>query len=90
MKKKKFSDEKILAVLAEVEAGATIAETCRKHVISEPTFHRWKAEFAGLDKGSLARKRELEDENRRLKKLLAETLLANEILKEANELLGKL
>ena len=90
MKKKKFSDEKILSILAEVESGATIGETCRKHLISEPTFHRWKSEFTGLDKASLARKRELEDENRRLKKLLAETLLANEILKDANERLGKL
>lgn len=90
MKKKKFSDEKILAVLAEAETGATIVETCRKHGISEPTFHRWKAEFAGLDKASLARKRELEEENARLKKLLAETLLANELLKEANAMLGKL
>lgn len=89
MKKKKFSDEKILAVLAEVDGGATITETCRKHGISEPTLHRWRAEFSGMDRNSLARRRELEQENARLKKLLADTLLANEILKEANERLGK-
>lgn len=91
MKKKKYSDEKILAVLAEVDAGgATITETCRKHGISEPTFHRWRAEFTGVDKSTLARRRELEAENARLKKLLADTMLANEILKEVNERLGKL
>ena len=90
MKKRKVNDEETLAVLAEVESGGSIAEACRKHQISEATYHRRRAEFAGLDRGSLARERELEEENRRLKKLLAETLLANEILEEANELLRKL
>lgn len=89
MKRKKFSDDKIVAVLGEVEGGATITETCRKHGISEPTFHRWRAEFAGMDKAALAHRRDLEQENARLKKLLAETLLANEILKEANAIMGK-
>ena len=89
MKKKRFSDEKILLVLGEVDGGATITETCRKHGISEPTFHRWRAEYAGLDKASLARRRDMEVENARLKKLLADALLANEILKEANARMGK-
>ncbi len=89
MKRRKFSDEKILAVLAEVDGGATITETCRKHGISEPTFHRWRAEFAGMDKAALTKRRELEAENVRLRKLLADALLANEILKEANDRMGK-
>jgi putative transposase len=89
VKKRKFSDDKILAVLAEVDGGTSITETCRKHGISEPTFHRWRAEFAGVDKATLVRRRELEEENARLKKLLADTMLANEILKEVNERLGK-
>ena len=89
MKRRKFSDEKILAVLAEVDGGATITETCRKHGISEPTFHRWRAEFAGMVKAALTKRRELEAENVRLRKLLADALLANEILKEANDRMGK-
>lgn len=89
MKTRKFSDDKILSVLAEADAGASVTEVCRKHGISEPTFYRWKAEFAGVDRASLARRRELEEENARLKRLLADTMLANSILQEANERLGK-
>jgi putative transposase len=82
MKRSRFSEEQIIAILREQEAGAKTAEVCRKHGISDATFYKWKARFGGLDVSEARRLRVLEDENRRLKKLLAEAMLDNAMLKD--------
>ena len=82
MKKKRFSEEQIIAVLKEAEAGAKVAELCRKHGISEPTFYAWKAKFGGMSVSDARRLKQLEEENARLKKLLAEAMLDNAVLKD--------
>lgn len=86
MKKSRFTDEQIIGVLQEHERGAKIADLCRKHGITETTFHRWKKKFGGLQVSDARRLRALEEENRRLKQLVAEQALDNRVLKE---LLGK-
>jgi len=86
MKKKRFTEEQIIAVLKESEAGAATKELCRKHGISEPTFYNWKAKYAGMTVSEARRLRELESENSKLKKLLAEAELDKAALKD---LLGR-
>ena len=86
MKKKRFTEEQIIAVLKESEAGAATKELCRKHGISEPTFYNWKAKYAGMTVSEARRLRELEAENTKLKKLLAEAELDKAALKD---LLGR-
>jgi putative transposase len=86
MKKKRFTEEQIIAVLKESEAGAATKELCRKHGISEPTFHNWKAKYAGMTVSEARRLKELESENTKLKKLLAEAELDKAALKD---LLGR-
>jgi putative transposase len=86
MKAKRFTDEQIIAVLKEAEAGAKAKDLCRKHGISEPTFYNWKAKFAGMTASDVRRLKDLETENGRLKRLLAEAELDKAALKD---LLGR-
>ena len=80
--KKRFTEEQIIAVLKEQEAGGKTAEVCRRHGISPATFYSWKSKCGGMDVSEARRLRSLEAENARLKKLLAETMLDIAILKE--------
>ncbi len=82
MRRSRFSEEQIIGVLKEADAGAATAELCRRHGISPATFYQWKARFGGLDVNEARRLRQLEDENRKLKQLLAESTLDNHVLKE--------
>lgn len=82
--KKRFTEEQIIKVLKEQEAGQATAEVCRRHGISPATFYKWKAKFGGMDVSDAKKLRALESENTRLKKLLAEAMLDNAILKDVN------
>ena len=82
MKKTRFSEEQIIRVLKESEAGAKTAELCRKHGISEPTFYNWKAKYGGMTVSDARKLKELETENSRLKKLLAEAELDKAAMKD--------
>lgn len=84
MKRSRFSEEQIISILREQEAGSPTADVCRKHGISGATFYKWKAKFGGLDVSDARRLKALEDENGKLKKLLAETMLDIAILKDIN------
>ena len=87
MRKSKFSEEQIIAILAEQERGMATVEVCRRHGVSSATFYKWKAKFGGMDVSDARRLKVLETESARLKKLLADSMLDNSILKD---LLGKL
>jgi putative transposase len=82
MKRSRFTEEQIIAILREQEAGMGTAEVCRKHGISTATFYAWKAKFGGLEVSEAKRLKSLEDENAKLKKLLAEAMLDNAVLKD--------
>lgn len=82
MKRSRFNEEQIIAILKEHEAGLGTADLCRKHGISSATFYKWKAKYGGLEVSDARRLKGLEDENTRLKKLLAEAMLDNAILKD--------
>ena len=86
MRKSRFSEPQIIAVLKEHEAGMSTAEVCRRQGISQPTFYAWKSKFGGMEVSEAKRLKALEDENRKLKKLLAEQVMDNATLKE---MLGK-
>ncbi len=82
MRRSRFTEQQIIAILAEHEAGFKAKELCRKHGISDATFYNWKAKFGGMTVSETARLRTLEEENRRLKKLLAEAAVDNSVLKD--------
>ena len=86
MKGTRFSEEQIIGVLREHEAGAKTEEVCRRHGISSATFYKWKSQYGGLEVSDAKRLKALEDENRRLNRLLADSMLDNAALKD---LLGK-
>jgi putative transposase len=82
MKRSRFTEEQIIAILREQEAGMKTADVCRKHGISEATFYKWKSKFGGMEVSEARRLKALEDENARLKRLLAEAMLDNAMLKD--------
>ena len=82
MKRSRFSEEQIIGILREQETGQKTADVCRRHGISEVTFYKWKSKYGGLDVSEAKRLKSLEDENTRLKKLLAEAMLDNAMLKD--------
>ena len=82
MKRSRFSEAQIIGILKEQESGQKTADVCRCHGISEATFYKWKAKFGGLEVSDAKRLKALEDENTRLKKLLAEAMLDNAMLKD--------
>jgi putative transposase len=81
--KKRFSEEQIIGFLKEVDAGIPVKELCRKHGFSEASYYLWRSKFGGMSVPEAKRLKELEGENTRLKKLLAESMLENEVIKEA-------
>jgi putative transposase len=83
MKRSRFSEEQIIGILKEQEAGSATADVCRRHGISSATFYKWKAKFGGLEVSDARRLQGLEDENARLKRLLADAMLDNAILRDA-------
>ena len=85
MKKSKFSDSQIMAILKQSESGIPVPELCREHGMSSATFYKWRAKYGGMDVGMMTRMKELEAENARLKKMYADERLKAEILKEAIE-----
>jgi len=86
MRQSRFTEEQIIAILAEQERGLKTAEVCRKHGISPNTFYKWKARYGGLEVSDARKLKSLETENARLKRLLADAMLDNVVLKD---LLGK-
>jgi len=84
MKGKKFTEEQIIRVLKQAESGVPMKELCRQHAIAQSTFYKWKTKFGGMEVSDAKKLRGLEDENRRLKKLVADMALDIQILKDVN------
>lgn len=83
MKKSRFTDSQIIAVLKQAETGTPVPDLCRQHGISSATFYKWRSKFGGMDASMVSQLKELQDENRRLKKMYAEAQLSADLLKEA-------
>jgi putative transposase len=83
MKTSRFTDSQILAILKQAEAGSPVLELCREHGISSACFYKWRSKFGGMDASMMSQLKELQDENRRLKKMYAEAQLSADLLKEA-------
>lgn len=83
MKRSRFSDNQILSILKQAERGIPIPELCREHGMSNATFYNWRSKYGGMDVSLMARLKELEEENRRLKKMYAEERLKAEVIQEA-------
>ena len=86
MKKSRFTDSQIIAVLKQAQAGTPVPELCREHGISSATFYKWRSKFGGMDASMMSQLKELQDENRRLKRIYADLSMQTDLLKEA---LGK-
>ena len=86
MKKSRFTEAKIMEVLKQAEGGVPVAELCREHGMSSASFYKWRAKYGGMDASLISRMKEMDDENKRLKKMYAEAQMQNDVLKEA---LGK-
>lgn len=85
MKKSRFTDSQIMAILKEAETGIPVTQLCRDHGMSNATFYKWRAKYGGMDTAMMSRLKELETENKRLKKMYAEERLKAEIVREALE-----
>jgi putative transposase len=85
MKKSRYSDSQILSILKQAEAGTPVRALCREHGMSSASFYKWRGKYGGMDASLMKRMKELEDENRRLKKMYAEERLKAEIIQEALE-----
>lgn len=83
--KKRFTEEQIVRVLAEAEAGMAVKDVCRKHNVSEQSFYRWKAKYGGMEISEVKRLKALERENMELKQVVAELTLDNRMLKDINQ-----
>jgi putative transposase len=83
MKSSRFSDSQIIAILKQAEGGSPVPELCREHGMNSATFYKWRSKFGGMDASLMSRLKELEEENRRLKKMYAEKRLKAEIIQEA-------
>jgi putative transposase len=84
MKGKRFSEDTIIKVLKEAEAGMKLSDLCRSYGISEQTYYRWKSKYGGMDVSEARRLKQLEEENRRLKRAVADLTLDNQILRDVN------
>ena len=82
MKRSKFSETQIIAMLKAVEAGRSVKDVCREHEVSEATYYKWKTKYGGMEASDIKRLRELEEENRQLKRISADLLLENRALKD--------
>lgn len=85
MKRSKFTESQIIAILKQNESGIPVPELCREHGISSATFYKWRSKYSGMDASLIKRMKELEEENRRLKKMYAEECLKSQIRQEALE-----
>lgn len=82
MKSKRFTEEQIIGILKQAQAGMKIVDLCRMHNISDATFYTWRTKYGGMEVSDAKRLKELEDENRRLKQMLADTMLENRAMKD--------
>ena len=83
MKKSRYSDSQIMTIIKQADAGTPVPELCREHGMSSASFYKWRSKYGGMDASMMTRLKELEDENRRLKKMYAEERLKAEIIQEA-------